>query len=62
MGALRQLTISQQVGLLFLGLFGLLAIVTMVEVSRTLRDLTPEQQDLHERYKREAMVSAKPAP
>jgi phosphatidate cytidylyltransferase len=53
MGALRQLSISQQVGLLFLGLFGLLAMVTIVQVSRTLRELTPEQQDLHERFMRD---------
>ncbi len=53
MGALRQLTISQQVGLLFLALFGVLALVTIVEFSRTLRDLTPARQELHERFKRD---------
>jgi phosphatidate cytidylyltransferase len=53
MGALRHLTISQQVGLLFLGLFGALAIVTIVQVSRSLRDLPPEQQQMHERFMRD---------
>jgi phosphatidate cytidylyltransferase len=53
MGALRELTISQQVGLLFLALFGVLAIATIVEFSRTLRDLPPERQELHERFKRD---------
>ena len=40
MGALRDLSISQQVGLLFLALFGILTLVTVIEVSRTIRDLT----------------------
>jgi phosphatidate cytidylyltransferase len=53
MGALRDLTITQQVGLLFLALFGILALVTIVEVSRTIRDLSPERQELHERFKRD---------
>jgi phosphatidate cytidylyltransferase len=53
MGALRDLTITQQVGLLFLALFGILALVTIVEVSRTIRDLTPERQEMHERFKRD---------
>jgi phosphatidate cytidylyltransferase len=50
---LRALTIEQQVGLLFLGLFGVLGIVTLIEFGRTLRDLPSEEQDLHERFKRE---------
>lgn len=53
MGALRDLTITQQVGLLFLALFGILAFVTIVEVSRTIRDLSPERQELHEQFKRD---------
>jgi phosphatidate cytidylyltransferase len=53
MGALRDLTITQQVGLLFLALFGILALATIVEVSRTIRDLSPERQELHERFKRD---------
>jgi phosphatidate cytidylyltransferase len=53
MGALRDLSISQQVGLLFLALFGVLALVTVVEVTRTIKDLTPERQELHEQFKRD---------
>ena len=40
MGALRRLTVEQQVGLLFVTLFGLLALVTIVAVLRALRDDT----------------------
>ena len=53
MGSLRSLTVSQQVGLLFVVLFGLLALVTIVAFSRTLRDLPPEQAGLRERFARE---------
>ncbi|RQP23270.1 phosphatidate cytidylyltransferase [Albitalea terrae] len=53
MGALRDLSISQQIGLLFLALFGVLALVTVVEVTRTIKDLTPERQELHEQFKRD---------
>lgn len=38
MGALRQLTVEQQVGLLFVTLFGLLALVSTVAVLRALRE------------------------
>lgn len=53
MGALRDLTISQQVGLLFLAFFGVLALVTAWAISRSLRDLTQDQQDRHEQFKRD---------
>ena len=53
MGALRSLSVSQQVGLLFVVLFGLLALVTIVAFGRTLRDLPPEQAGLRERFSRE---------
>ena len=53
MGALRSLSVSQQVGLLFVVLFGLLALVTIVAFGRTLRDLPPEQAALRERFARE---------
>jgi len=53
MGGLRDLNITQQVGLLFLALFGVLALVTIVEVSRTIRDLSPDLQERHERFKRD---------
>ena len=53
MGALRALSVSQQVGLLFVVLFGLLALVTIIAFGRTLRDLPPEQAGLRERFARE---------
>ncbi|HJV96311.1 MAG TPA: phosphatidate cytidylyltransferase [Albitalea sp.] len=53
MGALRNLSISQQVGLLFVGLFGLLITVTVIAFWRTLRDLTPEQLETHDRFMRD---------
>ena len=53
MGELRALTVSQQVGLLFVVLFGLLVLVTLVAVSRSLRELAPEQAVLRERFARE---------
>lgn len=56
MGSLRDLSITQQVGLLFLALFGVLALVTIVEVSRTIRDLSPELQDRHEQFKRDLLA------
>jgi phosphatidate cytidylyltransferase len=53
MGALRELTVSQQVGLLFVVLFGLLTLVTVYAFSRTLREATPEQLEKLERFLRE---------
>ncbi|HUG22163.1 phosphatidate cytidylyltransferase [Piscinibacter sp.] len=53
MGALRDLTITQQVGLLFIGLFGLLTAVTLYELTRSLREMPPQQQALHARFKRD---------
>ena len=53
MDALRQLSISQQVGLLFVGLFGALGLITFIAFSRTLRERSTEQQDAHERFKRD---------
>jgi phosphatidate cytidylyltransferase len=53
MGELRALSVSQQVGLLFVVLFGLLAIVTIVAFTKSLRDQTPEQTALRERFARE---------
>jgi phosphatidate cytidylyltransferase len=53
MGALRDLTISQQVGLLFVALFGLLAVVTIAQLNRSLRELRPAQQQLHEQFNRD---------
>ena len=53
MADLRALSVSQQVGLLFVVLFGLLAIVTIVAFTKSLRDQTPEQTALRERFARE---------
>jgi phosphatidate cytidylyltransferase len=53
MSALRELSVSQQVGLLFVVLFGLLALVTIVAFGRSLRELSPEQAALRERFARE---------
>ncbi len=53
MDALRQLSISQQVGLLFVGLFGGLLLITFIAFSRTLRERSTEQQETHERFKRD---------
>jgi len=53
MDALRALGVSQQVGLLFVVLFGLLGLVTLVAFTRTLPELTPEQAALRERFARE---------
>jgi phosphatidate cytidylyltransferase len=53
MGELRALSVSQQVGLLFVVVFGLLALVTIVAFGRSLRDLAPEQTALRERFARE---------
>jgi phosphatidate cytidylyltransferase len=53
MGALRDLSVSQQVGLLFVALFGVLALVTITAFVRTLREQTPEQQERQERFTRD---------
>ena len=53
MGALRTLSVSQQVGLLFVVLFGLLTIVTIIAFSRTLRDRSDAQLIDHEQFERE---------
>ena len=50
---LRQLSDSQQVGLLFVAVFGLLAIVTLVVFVTSFRDEAPAQQALRERFARD---------
>jgi len=52
-GALRNFSVTQQVGLLFVVLFGLLALVTFVAFSRTLRDQTEEQIERQARFRRD---------
>ncbi len=53
MGYLRDLTISQQIGLLFVALFGILLVVTVTAFTRTLRDRGDGETDAHERFKRD---------
>jgi phosphatidate cytidylyltransferase len=53
MGSLRALGVGEQVALLFVVLFGLLTLVTIFAVARSLRDLTPEQAALRDRFSRE---------
>jgi phosphatidate cytidylyltransferase len=53
MDALRELSVREQVALLFVVLFGLLALVTIVAVARSLRELTAEQAAVRERFTRD---------
>jgi len=53
MGELRSLTVSQQVGLLFVALFGVLALVTAIASLRSLRDAPPEVAERHQRLRRD---------
>jgi len=53
MGALRDLTVSQQIGLLFVALFGLLTVVTVIAFSRTLRERHDEGLAQHAQFKRD---------
>jgi phosphatidate cytidylyltransferase len=53
MGSLRNLTVSQQIGLLFVALFGMLLVVTVIAFTRTLRDRSDAELAAHERFKRD---------
>ncbi len=53
MGALRDLPVSQQIGLLFVALFGLLTVVTVIAFSRTLRDRSDLDLAKHAQFKRD---------
>ncbi len=48
MGALRQLTPSQQIGLLFFAIFGLLILATALLTVRSLRGVSPERMAMHD--------------
>jgi len=50
MGSLRNLDVGQQIGLLFVLLFGLLAVVSIVAYTRSLRDRPPEAQERFDRF------------
>ena len=51
--ALRELAVGQQIGLLFVTLFGLLMLATFTAFGHGFRDLEPNQQALQEGFKRE---------
>ena len=53
MGALRDLGVSQQVGLLFVALFGVLALVTLIALVRTLREADPQSQETQQKFNRD---------
>lgn len=53
MGTLRDLTVAQQVALLFVSLFGVLLLATFALFWRSLRLETPEQRESHEGIKRD---------
>jgi len=53
MGSLRALTVSQQVGLLFVALFGVLALVTLYAFSRSFRDGSDRQVAASDQFARE---------
>jgi phosphatidate cytidylyltransferase len=50
---LRDLSVSQQVGLLFVALFGILALTTLAAFATSFREAKPAQQALQERFVRE---------
>ena len=53
MGHLRSLSVSQQVGLLFVALFGILIVATLIAFVRSFRELTETQVATQERYVRD---------
>jgi len=53
MDALRELTVSQQVGLLFVLLFGGLALVTAIAFGRSLRERSDELLAAHQQFERD---------
>ena len=53
MDALRELSVREQVALLFVVLFGLLGLATTVAVARSLRELTADQAAARERFTRD---------
>ena len=50
---LRDLSVSQQVGLLFVALFGVLVLATLAAFARSFRDTTPAQQSQQDRFARD---------
>jgi phosphatidate cytidylyltransferase len=52
-GALRHLSVSEQVGLLFVALFGVLALVSFVALVRTLREADAKKQETQQNFNRD---------
>ena len=53
MGDLRALSVTHQVGLLFVTIFGLLTLTTLVALSRSLRERTTAQESTYQRFRRD---------
>ncbi len=53
MGTLRNLTVTQQVGLLFVVLFGLLLLTTAITMTRSLRDASDAEVERRARFRRD---------
>jgi len=53
MGNLRSLSTSQQVGLLFVTLFGVLVLTTLIAFARSFRESSDAQSELQERFARD---------
>ena len=53
MGSLRHLTVTQQVGLLFVALFGVLVLVTLYAFTRSFREGAGREADAHDRFVRD---------
>ena len=53
MGSLRTLSVSQQVGLLFVTLFGVIVIATLIAFARSFRESNDAQLAIQERFARE---------
>ncbi len=53
MSDLRSLSVSEQVGLLFVALFGVLALVTVIALVRTLRDTDTQTQETQQSFNRD---------
>ncbi len=53
MGSLRNLSVGEQIGLLFVVLFGLLTVATVIAFTRTLRDRSDAEVAAHEQFKRD---------
>ncbi len=53
MGTLRDLSVTQQIALLFVVLFGLLAVTSIVATARSVRERSPKDQERFDRFVRD---------